>query len=124
METIGTLAGGIAHDFNNILAGIVGTASLLKYAMESGKIDNNILAERVETIEKSAGRAAELVSQLLLLSSKQEMTLQVMDLNESLRHVVNIAHNSFDKSVEITVQYAIDTALIKWRSSPDRTDFT
>jgi signal transduction histidine kinase/CheY-like chemotaxis protein/HAMP domain-containing protein len=112
METIGTLAGGIAHDFNNILAGIVGTASLLKYAISSNRLDKGMLVERVDTIEKSASRAAELVNQLLLLSSKQRVTLQVMDLNESLHHVVNIAHNSFDKSIEINVQYTIDTAMI------------
>ena len=112
METIGTLAGGIAHDFNNILAGIVGTSSLLKYEMVSDKLNKDILMERVETIEKSAGRASELVNQLLVLSSKQKTALQEMDLNESLRHVVNIAHNSFDKSIEITAQYASGSAMI------------
>lgn len=112
MEIIGTLAGGIAHDFNNILAGIVGTASLLKYAMASDRLNKETLMERVDTIEKSAGRAAQLVNQLLLLSSKQKMTLQLVDLNDSLRHVVNIAHNSFEKSIEITVEYTNGPATI------------
>ena len=118
METIGTLAGGIAHDFNNILAGIVGTSSLLKYEMVSDKLNKDILMERVETIEKSAGRASELVNQLLVLSSKQKTALQEMDLNESLRHVVNIAHNSFDKSIEITAQYASGSAMINADPAP------
>jgi len=110
METIGTLAGGIAHDFNNILSGIVGTSSLLKYAMESNKLDNTMLSKSIDTIETSSNRASELVKQLLALSRKQEMNIKKIDLNESVRHVVNICKNSFDKSIEIREQYDNDIA--------------
>ena len=112
METIGTLAGGIAHDFNNILAGIVGTASLLKHSMASDQMDPAMILERVDTIEKSAGRAAELVNQLLLLASKQQMSLKRIDLNDSVRHIVTIAKNSFDKSIDVQVHYAAAPAII------------
>jgi PAS domain S-box-containing protein len=61
MESIGTLAGGIAHDFNNLLAGILGYASLTKTKIPS----EHQVFHYIDTIEKSATRAAELTSQLL-----------------------------------------------------------
>jgi len=117
METIGTLAGGIAHDFNNILSGIVGTASLLKYTMESGKLDDKTLNKSIDTIEISSRRASELVKQLLALSRKQEMSIGKIDLNESIRHVVNICRNSFDKSIEIREIYEHELAMSNADSS-------
>ncbi len=117
METIGTLAGGIAHDFNNILSGIVGTASLLKYTMESGKLDDKTLNKSIDTIEISSRRASELVKQLLALSRKQEMSIGKIDLNESIRHVVNICRNSFDKGIEIREIYEHELAMSNADSS-------
>ena len=61
MESLGTLAGGIAHDFNNILAGILGYASFLKAKLSA----DHVFFKYVDTIERSAVRAADLTSKLL-----------------------------------------------------------
>ncbi|MCK6529054.1 ATP-binding protein [Myxococcota bacterium] len=61
LEAIGLLAGGIAHDFNNLLQGVLGTASDLR-----GRRNLPPDVERgLARIERAAGRAAVLTSQLL-----------------------------------------------------------
>lgn len=106
METIGTLAGGIAHDFNNILAGIVGTTSILKFSINKGCVDEKMLGKSIDIIEKSADRASELVKQLLAVSRKQELLLRQISLKKSILNVVNICKNSFDKSIDILTDCA------------------
>jgi PAS domain S-box-containing protein len=61
MEAVGTLAGGIAHDVNNLLMGIQGHASLMHLDIDPGHPHY----ERLNNVEQSVKRGAELTSQLL-----------------------------------------------------------
>lgn len=104
MESIGNLAGGIAHDFNNILGGIIGTLSIINYNLaKNSEISKERMIEYLDLMEKSANRAADMVQQLLSLSRKQELSMAPVDLNLTLKHVVKICKNSFDKSIEFIV---------------------
>jgi len=115
METVGNLAGGLAHDFNNVLGGIVGTVSLIKFLLDRGKkIDLTKLKNQVETIEKSACRAVNLVNQLLTLSRKNEPLFASVDLNEILKDVIKICQNTFDKSIEFDLSYQADQKAMIW----------
>ena len=98
METIGTLAGGIAHNFNNILAGIVGTLSLMR--LEEFTRDSTYL-ERLETLETASQRAVDMVQQILSLARRQEASMSPIDMAVSLRHILQICQNTFDRSIEI-----------------------
>jgi|GEM_PF-1113340 len=113
METVGNLAGGLAHDFNNVLGGIVGTTSLIKYMMEKEDIiDQDTLKNRIEIIEKGAGRAVDLVRQLLTLSRKMEPTFAPVNLNHSIKYVMKICENTFDKSIKIIANYCDTPPLV------------
>ncbi len=113
METIGTLASGIAHDFNNILGGIIGNVSLIEYRIRSGDtIPMGELSEMIETIDRASNRAADMVKQLLNLSSKKEVLLSPIDLNPVLKNVLHICRNTFDKVVSIDAAYAGEAAMI------------
>jgi signal transduction histidine kinase/ActR/RegA family two-component response regulator len=103
METVGNLAGGLAHDFNNVLGGIIGTTSLLKYSLASGQCEPAALIHDVDTIEEIAKRGADIVTQLLSVSRKRELSLDLIDLNQSVQQVITICRNTFDKSVAINV---------------------
>jgi len=104
MESIGNLAGGIAHDFNNILGGIIGTLSIMNFNIEKNhQIPLEKLTDYLDLMDKSANRAADMVQQLLSLSKKQELSLAPLDLNLTLKHVVKICKNTFDKSIEFVV---------------------
>jgi PAS domain S-box-containing protein len=113
METVGSLAGGLAHDFNNVLGGIVGTVSLLKYLLEKDKtISLEKIMSSVETIEKGACRAGNLVNQLLTLSRKKEPLFVSVDLNEALKDVMQICENTFDKSIKLGISYYDKKAML------------
>lgn len=102
METVGNLAGGLAHDFNNVLGGIVGTVSLLKYKLKEPKdLDPADIKARIEVIEKGAERAVSLVKQLLTISRRADPMFAPVDLNHSMKHVVKICENTFDKSIRL-----------------------
>ncbi len=105
MEAIGTLAGGLAHDFNNVLGGIKGTVSLLKYNMENGENTPEKFEELLKLIDHASDRAVDMVEQLLMLSKRQKLSLVPVDLNKALENIIKICHNTFDKSIDIDVQY-------------------
>jgi PAS domain S-box-containing protein len=102
METVGNLAGGIAHDFNNILGAIFGSVSILQHLLaEQEEISDAELKENLDIINTASKRAADMVRQLLALSRKDDLNLEVVDINEQIRQVETICRNSFDKSIEL-----------------------
>ncbi len=111
MEIVGNLAGGLAHDFNNVLAGIIGTVSLIK-SRSSLNMDEEKNARFLNIIETSAKRAAEIVDQLLALSRKNEPSMEPVDLNNSLENVMTICRNSLDKSIELLPEYYRGSAVV------------
>ncbi|RJP14857.1 MAG: PAS domain S-box protein [Candidatus Abyssobacteria bacterium SURF_5] len=109
MESIGTLAGGIAHDFNNLLGGILGYASFIK-----SKIDHNDkLYGYVDTIERSAMRAAELTSQLLGFARGGKYDTKTVNLNDIIIETMKIIGRTFDKSIEIETHLADELATVE-----------
>jgi PAS domain S-box-containing protein len=114
MEIIGTLAGGLAHDFNNILGGITGSLSLLKFKLQQDKeLDRDFMIKYLNIMEEAGRRAADLVKQLLSISSKQEMTLEPVDLDITVEHVMQICRNSFDKRIDLEPLLSGTKAMIK-----------
>lgn len=106
MDTIGTLAGGLAHDFNNVLTGIIGSISILIHELNTKKDLNKEMINRfLILMEESGYRASDMVQQLLTLSRKQELTFAPVDLNLTIKHVIKICENTFDKSIELDANY-------------------
>ncbi|MCP4717494.1 MAG: response regulator [Deltaproteobacteria bacterium] len=102
MEIVGTLAGGLAHDFNNVLGGITGTLSLLKHKIKKQKqLTSETLEPFIETMQGAGVRAADMVQQLLTLSRKRDVALVPLDLNITMKHVMKLCQNSFDKCIEL-----------------------
>ena len=113
METIGTLASGIAHDFNNILGGIIGNTSLIEYKIKSGNdIPMEELLKMIKTIDRASNRAADMVKQLLTLSSKKDVSFSPVDLNIVIKNVLHICQNTFDKMVSLKAKYREGPAMI------------
>jgi len=97
MESLGTLAGGIAHDFNNILAGILGYASFLKAKISPG----DVFFKYVDTIERSAVRAADLTSKLLAFTRGDTVNYKPLNINKLIRETLEIIHHTIDKSIRV-----------------------
>ncbi len=79
MQAIGQLAGGVAHDFNNTLQAIGG---YLSFALEEARARAPELAADLEEAEKATHRAAGLTRQLLAISRRQVLDLEVVSIND------------------------------------------
>ncbi len=113
METVGNLAGGLAHDFNNVLSGITGTLSLLEFKLnKKDNLGKEVILKYLNTIKASGNRAANMVEQLLNLTRKKEVEFVSVDLNQTLKNVVKICENTFDKSINLKITYYKEKALV------------
>jgi len=115
MDAIGRMAGGIAHDFNNILGIIIGNVNLLERNLPI----NEQALKRVDTIKKSAQRAADLTRQLLGFSRRQAEQVSVIDINRLLNEMDRLVTRSITPEVIVKHQFA--EAL--WLTEVDPGDF-
>jgi two-component system, cell cycle sensor histidine kinase and response regulator CckA len=97
MESIGLLAGGIAHDFNNILGGILGYASYLKTVVPS----EDRIFQHIDTIERSALRAADLTAKLLAFARGGKYVVKPISINDVVEETLRLLRGSIDKSIII-----------------------
>jgi len=102
LESLGLLAGGVAHDFNNILTGILGYASLMKRMVPE---EDNVY-KYLDTIEKSACRAAGLANQLLGFARKGKYKMEVLSVNAIIYELSNFMKETFDRSIQIVLNTA------------------
>lgn len=102
MESIGTLAGGIAHDFNNLLGGILGYASFMKAKVAR----DHEFFKYLDTVERSASRAAELTGQLLAFARGGKYEVRVIDLSGVVKEALAIIERTIDKSIEIETHFS------------------
>lgn len=118
IEMVGTLAGGLVHDINNILCGIIGTVYNMKLELAEGPIpDRGNLINYLDIIDKSGKRAVKTVEQFMSISRKKKLSMGRIDLNESVRNVLLLCRNTFDKSVSITVEYLEQPAYVNGDAS-------
>ncbi|MEJ2634540.1 MAG: PAS domain S-box protein [Calditrichia bacterium] len=97
MEAIGTLAGGLAHDFNNLLTTIQGYADLALMTID----ESHRFYWNFKQINRAVVRAAGLTSQLLLFSRKQPAEVKLVDLNESVEHLLLMVKRIIGREIEI-----------------------
>ncbi|WP_295133770.1 PAS domain-containing sensor histidine kinase [uncultured Reyranella sp.] len=112
MEAVGQLTGGLAHDFNNILMLIsINVEALLEQDVSVRTRD------RLEQIEKSAARAAELTQQLLAYSRRQPLRPNLTNLNELVLATSKLLRRTLGEDIEIEPILAEDL----WITNVDRT---
>lgn len=96
MDAIGQLAGGIAHDFNNILSVIIGASSLVKMRIDK----ENLLVRYVDQTISAAQKAAQLTKSLLAFSRKQQIDLQPVDLNNTVKNAKKLLSRLITEDIE------------------------
>ena len=97
LESIGTLAGGIAHDLNNALTPILMMLDSLKeqYPGES---------EALETVERSANHAAEMVRHLLSFAKGNEGRRLLLQPRLLVKEMEKIVKGTFPKNIRIQLR--------------------
>jgi len=108
METLATLAGGVAHDLNNILSGIVGYPDLILMQLP----EDSPLKRPIETMQQSAQKAAAIVQDLLTLSRRGAIRMEVINLNTIVREYMDSPEFekmlSYHPNVSVTIDLEDD----------------
>jgi signal transduction histidine kinase/CheY-like chemotaxis protein len=112
MEAVGQLTGGIAHDFNNILQVILGNlqiATIMLRRAEGGlpqRPSLDMLANAIETAQKSARSAGQLVHRLLAFSRRQTLEPEVLDANQLIAGMEDMMARTLGETIELRTSLA------------------
>jgi two-component system, cell cycle sensor histidine kinase and response regulator CckA len=109
LESLGVLAGGIAHDFNNLLMGVLGNASLalMELAPEAPALG------RIQQIETTALRAAELTNQMLAYSGKGTFEVQPLNLSMIVEEMAHLLETVISKKAVIKYNFTKELPLVQ-----------
>jgi PAS domain S-box-containing protein len=97
MEAIGTMAGGIAHDFNNILTSIIGYTEIVRDEV----VKDNRVSDDINQILLAAGRAANLVKQILTFSRTSENNLVLTQPHIIVKETLKLLRATIPTTVDI-----------------------
>lgn len=101
LESIGTLASGIAHDLNNVFTPILAAAQLLPLKLSN--LDERTV-QLLKMLEDSSKRGAKLIEQILSFARGAEGRRVSLQVRHLLKEVVQVARQTFPKSIEICLQ--------------------
>lgn len=108
LEGIGLLAGGIAHDFNNLLSPIFVYGEMVRSKLHPSEQSYS----RLTTILEAAGKAKDLVKQLLSFSSKQMLTSQLHDLNAITSEFSTMLRRTIRENIQLNLRLCSDACPI------------
>ena len=103
MEAMGQLAGGVAHDFNNVLAAI---STYLEAAMPRSADEK--LRKAIQGAMDAIEMGASLTRRLLILSSRQGVGLERLDLNDQLMTTSELLRRTLGDQVTVTLRCSPD----------------
>ena len=107
-ESLGVLASGVAHDFNNLLASIGAQSELM---ME--EVRDSSVRESISRIQSVAGRAAEIVRQLMVYAGQESGMLEQVDLAALAREMLALINVSTAKNATLEVDLPAGMPLIR-----------
>jgi two-component system, cell cycle sensor histidine kinase and response regulator CckA len=102
LESVGQLVAGVAHDFNNILTVIQGYSDRLLKRCDG---DANLVGP-LKQISGSTRRASTLTRQLLLISRKQIMQSESVELNTLLHNLSNMLTRLLGEDIAVETRFA------------------
>ena len=108
--------GGIAHNFNNLLTGILGNANLARRESSgAGTFD-----ERLEQIEETVRRAAELCNQMLAYSGQGRCQISEVNLSSLVSETLPLLELTVSTQVELKAELLDDFPAVEVDSSQIR----
>lgn len=111
LEAAGALASGIAHNFNNIVGAVLGHAELAAEKIGRGAFPS----DHIEEIRRAAGRASDLVDNMLNLG-RRNLAFNTVDLSKLLTETVSLVCASLPHGVDVKVEALAEAATVFGRS--------
>jgi two-component system NtrC family sensor kinase len=105
LEAIGRMTDGISHDFNNLLTIIQGNLKFLFEDLEGGNEEH---LELIEDALSAARDGTELIKRLLAFSRRQELDVQVLNINDNLAAMERLLQRS---APEINIELELDGSI-------------
>ncbi len=96
LDSLATLAGGIAHDFNNIINVIMGYSQL---GIEHAK--DKSTREFFEAIYNQCQHAANLTSQILLISRDEESVRETLNMKPLVKGITKLLRRTLPENIEV-----------------------
>lgn len=109
IQAVGQLAGGIAHDFNNLLTAMIGFCDLL---LQRYTINDSSYSD-VMQIKQNAGRAANLVRQLLAFSRQQTLMPKIVSITEVLTDLLSLLKRLIGVNIDFQMIHGRDIWPVK-----------
>jgi two-component system cell cycle sensor histidine kinase/response regulator CckA len=97
MESIGQLAGGTAHDLNNLLTPIMSYVELVQRKTPETSTEYRYLTH----VQEAARKAAILTKQLLALSRKQVLDVQIVPIAEFVRQTLPLVERLMGEKIKL-----------------------
>ncbi len=104
MQALGQLAGGVAHDFNNLLTVITGQSDLALMLLDA----DHPVHKKIQDIQHSAIRGANLTRQLLAFSRTQVLASEQIDINEIVRDLLKMLHRLIGEHIHLLTNFCDD----------------
>ena len=104
MEAVGTMVGGLAHDFNNMLASLVGNLYLMGFDHQ----DDEIMMERINSMEGSVQHSANMIKQMLTFARKDRAEKQPLDMHAFIKEAYKLAHAALPENISFQLNYPTD----------------
>ena len=99
LAAVGQLAAGIAHDFNNILSSISLYSDLLLRTLPDLTPKNE---KRLKTIAHQAGRASQLIQQILDFSRQSPLQRTRMNILPTLQELVDLLQRTLPENITLS----------------------
>lgn len=103
VESLGVLTASIAHEVNQPLSGIITNAGTCLRMLDTSAPDVEGARETARRTIRDGNRAADVITRLRALFSKEEFTLEAVDLNEATREVLALSLSDLETS-RVTVE--------------------
>ena len=113
IATLGQLSASIAHELNQPLTGIITNCGTCLRMLTGDPPNLDGARETVRRTIRDGNRASEVIMRLRALFSKNEVTAESVDLNESTREVIALSLGELQKSrVIVRTELADDLSLV------------
>ena len=96
MESIATLAGGVAHDMNNVLGPILMGAEMIRR-----KVNDPWIEKKLESIEHSARRGADIIKQVLDFSRGTRGEHIEVQVRHVLKELIQFSERLLTKAISL-----------------------